>query len=388
MNQVAPVRNPASSKSPASASSAEKLIRTLFSQAGINIGGTEPWDIRVHDPRFYGRLMREGSMGLGESYMDMWWETDALDQFLEKVLSANLQKHIRENWKLFTLKALFINLQQGRRAYQVAEVHYDLGNDLYQAMLDKRMVYTCGYWKNATNLAEAQEAKLDLICRKAGLKPGMKVLDLGCGWGGFAAYAAEKYGVEAVGITVSKEQVALGRELWKGLPVEMRLADYKEITGTYDAVVSIGMLEHIGYKNYRTMMKVVDRSLKPGGIAVLHTIGNNTSRIHAHYGFIEKYIFPNGCAPSLAQLAKAAEGLFVVEDVQNIGPDYDPTLMAWWDNFKAAWPQLKGPKYDDRFYKMWEFYLLGAAAASRVRQGQLYHLILTKPGRKQPPFRG
>jgi cyclopropane-fatty-acyl-phospholipid synthase len=248
------------------------------------------------------------------------------------------------------------------------------------------MVYTCGRWAGAKTLDEAQEAKLDLICRKAQLKPGMKVLDLGCGWGGFAAYAAEKYGCEATGISVSKEQVALGRELWKGLPVTLLLGDYKEATGVYDAVVSIGMLEHIGYKNYGTMMQTVHRCLRPDGVAVLHTIGNNVSRIHGSYPFIEKYIFPNSCTPSMAQLSRASEGMFVIEDVQNIGPDYDPTLMAWWERFDTAWPRLKGKKYDDRFYQMWKFYLLAAAAASRARQGQLYHLVLTKIGQPHPDW--
>ena len=367
--------------------SAEKTVRDIFARAGITVGGNQPWDIRVSNPDFYPRLLREASMGLGESYMDRWWEVDALDQFIAKVLTSDIRQHLRENWKLFTLRALLFNMQKGRRAYHVAEAHYDLGNDLYEAMLDKRMVYTCGYWKNAKTLEEAQDAKLDLICKKAQLKPGMKVLDLGCGWGGFAAFAAEKYGCEAVGISVSKEQVAYGNEKWKGLPVELRLGDYKEITGTYDAVVSIGMAEHIGYKNYRTMMETVNRCLKPDGVAVIHTIGSIVSRIHAQFPFIEKYIFPNSTAPSLAQLAKAVEEIFVVEDVHNIGPDYDPTLMAWWERFDAAWPKLKGAKYDDRFYQMWKFYLLAAAGSSRSRDGNLFHLVLTKPGRKQPDCR-
>lgn len=366
----------------------ERTVRDLFALAGITIDGEQPWDIQVKNRDFYPRLLRQASLGLGESYMDGWWECEALEQFIEKVMRANLKERIKGDWRLWLLpaQAVLFNLQSRKRAYHVAEVHYDLGNDLYERMLDRRMVYTCGYWRNARTLEEAQEHKLELVCRKVGLKPGMKVLDLGCGWGGFAAYAAEKYGVEVLGVSVSKEQVSWATKRWRGLPVEFRLGDYREVAGTYDAVVSIGMAEHIGYKNHRTMMKVVHRSLTPEGIALVHTIANNVSRIHG-IPFIEKYIFPNACAPSLAQLGKAIEGLLVLEDLQNLGPDYYHTLLAWWRNFDAAWPELRGDRYDDRFYKMWKFYLLGAAGASKARDGQLYHLVLTRTGRAQPDCR-
>ncbi len=369
-------------------SPAERTVRELFSLAGITVGGSAPGDIQVHNPLFYSRLLQQASMGLGESYMDGWWDTPALEVFIEKVLRADLKNKIKGDWRLWLLpaKAVLFNLQSRARAYQVAEAHYDLGNDLYQRMLDKRMVYTCGYWKGATSLEQAQEQKLDLVCRKVGLKPGMKVLDLGCGWGGFAGYAAEKYGVSVLGVSVSKEQVKLAQEMWSGLDVEFRLDDYRNVSGTYDAVVSIGMAEHIGYKNHRTMMKVIHRSLKPEGVALVHTIANNVSRIHG-IPFIEKYIFPNACAPSLAQLGKAIEGLLVCEDLQNLGPDYYDTLLAWWENFDRAWPELRGARYDDRFYKMWKFYLLAAAGASKARDGQLYHLVLTRTGRAQPDCR-
>jgi cyclopropane-fatty-acyl-phospholipid synthase len=367
---------------------AETIVRELFGLAGVTIDGNKPWDIRVKNREFYPRLLRDASLGLGESYMDRWWEVDALDQFIEKVLRADLKEKIKGNWRLWLLpiQATLFNLQSVARTTTVVAEHYNIGNDLYERMLDKRMVYTCGYWKTAKTLEEAQVAKLDLICKKVGLKKGMRVLDLGCGWGGFAAYAAETYGVEVVGISVAKEQIAFAKQKWKHLPVEFRLGDYRSITGKYDAVVSIGMAEHIGYKNHRTMMEVIHRSMKDDAVACVHTIANNTSRIHG-VPFIEKYVFPSACAPSIAQLGKAIEGLLVLEDLQNIGPDYAPTLVAWWENFDKAWPELRGAKYDDRFYQMWKFYLLGAAGASRARDGQLYHLVLTKTGRVQPDCR-
>ncbi len=281
------------------------------------------------------------------------------------------------------------NRQSKSRAYEVGVRHYDLGNDLYCAMLDSRLAYTCAYWKDAKTLDEAQEAKLDLVCRKIGLQPGMRVLDLGCGWGAFAKYAAEKYGAQVLGVTVSKEQVELGMQLSQGLPVELRLQDYREITpqtdGMFDAVVSIGLMEHVGYKNYRTYMQVAHRLLKEGGIAFIHTIGGNVSSTTTDE-WNQKYIFPNSVLPSISQLGKAMEGLFVMEDWHNIGPHYDPTLMAWHARFEQAWPGLK-EKYGQRFYRMWRFYLLTSASSFRVRNQQLWQIVMTRRFTPQPPNR-
>jgi cyclopropane-fatty-acyl-phospholipid synthase len=368
-------------------SKSEAIIQQLIEPTGIKINGPDPWDIQVHDDRFYSRVLREGELGLGESYMDGWWDCQAIDQFIDRALRANLDKDIRGNYKilLHILRSKLFNLQSPARAFEIGEHHYDLGNDLYQAMLDKRLNYTCAYWRNASNLDEAQEAKLDLVCRKIGLKPGMTVLELGCGWGSFAKYAVEKYGVEVRGVTVSKEQVDLGMELCQGLPVELILQDYREVEGQYDRVISIGIMEHVGAKNYRTYMEVVERTLKPGGIGFFHTIGFNTSQITTN-AWTVKYIFPNGMLPSIAQLAKAMEGLFVVEDWHNIGPDYDPTLMAWYENFERAWPQLKD-RYGERFYRMWRFYLLSSAGGFRSRHNQLWQVVFTRMGDPQPDCR-
>lgn len=369
---------------------AEKVVRELFESAGVGVAGREPGDIDVKNPEFYGRLLREASIGLGESYMDGWWECDKLDLFIEKLLRADMQKKIEGSLrlKLLTLQAVVTNMQSRKRAKIVAEKHYDLGNDLYEVMLCPRMVYTCGYWKNAKNLDEAQEHKLELICKKAQLTAGMKVLDLGCGFGGFALYAAEKYGCHVTGVTVSVEQQRFGQGVAdkKKLPVEIRVQDFRDVRGSFDAVVSIGMLEHVGPKNHRHLMEVVDRNLKDGGVAVLHTIGSNYSQKHG-IPFFEKHIFPNAASPSLAQLGKSMEGLFVAEDIHNIGPDYNPTLLAWWKNFEAGYDTLDKTKYDRRFWRMWRFYLLAAAGAVAARESQLWHLVLTKPGTRQPDSR-
>ncbi|MDD5712804.1 MAG: cyclopropane fatty acyl phospholipid synthase [Smithellaceae bacterium] len=362
---------------------ARQIVREALREADIEIDGGRPFDIHVRNEALYRRLIGGGTLALGESYMDGWWDCEALDEFVNRVLRADLESYVRGNVKLLwnAAKSRLFNLQKSSRAYRVGE-HYDVGNKLYQAMLDQRMLYTCGYWKDAADLDGAQEKKLDLVCKKIGLSQGMSVLELGCGWGSFAKYAAEKYGARVTGVTVSKEQVELGRELCRGLPVDLRLEDYREVSGKYDRVISIGVMEHVGYKNYRTYMETVDRTLKDDGIAFIHTIGSNKSLTTAN-AWTERYIFPNGMLPSIAQIGKAMEGLFVMEDWHNFGPDYDKTLMTWHENFVRAWPKLKDD-YGERFYRMWRFYLLSCAGAFRSRAIQLWQIVMTRPGTEQP----
>ena len=365
----------------------QAVLTELLAQAGVTINGDCAWDMRVHNNDLFSRLLSGGALALAESYMDGWWDCESLDQFVDKILRVNLDIQVQNMFRLaqHVLKSKLFNLQKTSRAYQVGEKHYDIGNDLYGAMLDKRMLYTCGYWATADNLDAAQEAKLDLVCRKINLEPGMSVLDLGCGYGSFAKYAAEKFGARVTGVTISKAQVELGTELCRGLPVELRLEDYRAVDGLYDRVISIGIMEHIGYKNYRIYMQKVDQCLKDDGIAFIHTIGNNFSATTSN-PWITKYIFPNSMLPSIAQIACAMEGLFVMEDWHNFGPHYDKTLMAWHANFEDAWPELKD-KYGERFYRMFRFYLLSCAGAFRARSNQLWQIVMTKPGRDCPDCR-
>lgn len=365
----------------------ESIVKELLALAEIEVNGSKPADIQVHDKRFFDRLLQNPHLALGEGYMDGWWDCEAIDEFITRALRARLNEKVKGNWQVlfFLLRSKLANMQTPAKAFVVGEQHYDLGNDLYNAMLDKRLNYTCAYWKNAQTLDEAQEKKLELVCQKIGVYPGMRILELGCGWGSFAKYAAEKYGAQVLGVTVSKEQVALGMELCKGLPVELRLQDYREVQGQYDAVISIGVMEHVGYKNYRSYMGVVDRCLKEDGIAFVHTIGSNLSVTSAD-PFSHKYIFPNGMLPSIAQLGAAMEGKFVMEDWHNIGPHYDPTLMAWQANFEKAWPVLRD-RYGERFRRMWNYYLLSSAGGFRSRAQQLWQIVFTRQGTRQPDCR-
>jgi cyclopropane-fatty-acyl-phospholipid synthase len=358
----------------------EATAHQLLSLAGVKINGSDPWDISVHNEQFYKAVLSQGTLGLGEAYMDGWWDSEALDEFFARVIRAQIQKGIKKNTSLIyqVMLARLLNRQSKNRAFQIAEKHYDLGNDLFVNMLDKRLVYSCAYWQDAPNLDIAQENKLEMICRKLGLQPGMKVLDIGCGWGSFARYAAEKYGVNVVGITVSKEQVELAQTLCAGLAVEIRLQDYREVNEKFDRIVSVGMIEHVGYKNYRTYMEVARRSLNDDGLFLLHTIGGNTS-VKSLDPWINKYIFPNGMLPSIQQLSRSVEGLFVMEDWHNFSADYDKTLMAWYANLEQNWDNLKS-KYDERFHRMWKYYLLSCAGSFRARSNQLWQIVLSPKG--------
>lgn len=354
------------------------FVSKLLDQEDIIIDGSRPWDITVKDETFYINVFNKGSLGLGESYMNGLWECPQLDEFMYKVINANLGQAVSSNLETFFyyLKSKIYNLQTITKAKEVAQKHYDIGNDLYEHMLDERMIYSCAYWNNATSLEEAQVEKLNLICRKLKLSPGQKVLDIGCGWGGFAKFAAENYQVEVVGITISEEQAKLARKTCEKLPVTIRVEDYRNLTDKFDRVVSIGMFEHVGYKNYETYMKVVHQVLKDDGLFLLHCIGSNET-VTASDPWINKYIFPNGMIPSVAQIGKAIENKFILEDWQNIGLFYDRTLMEWLNRFKTTWPELKG-KYDERFYKMWVYYLSCCAASFRAKRNDLWQIVFSK----------
>ena len=363
-----------------SSNTAATTVEALLEKARIRINGKDDHDLRIHDERFYHQLLAHGSLGLGESYIDGWWDVKDLSAFFARFLSRNLETEVKPFYmRMQDLKAKLFNMQDKIRSKKVAKIHYDLGNGFYEKMLDKWMQYTCAYWKDATDLAEAQEAKLHLICRKLDLQPGETVLELGCGWGGFARFAAQHYRCKkVVAYNISKEQIDYAKKKSKGLPIEFRLEDYREATGKYDKVVSIGLCEHIGYKNYRTFFELARNCLKDNGLFLVHTIGNAVSQISTD-PWLDRYIFPGSLLPSITQLGRAMENLFVMEDWHNFGADYDKTLMAWWKNFDTNWKKRNEEK-DRRFYRMWTYYLLSCAGSFRCRKNQLWQIVLSKKG--------
>lgn len=358
---------------------AQRRFQSQLDKAGIQVNGNRRWDIQVHNPKTYGRVIRHGSLGLGEAYVDGWWDCQRLDEFFTRVLKAGLDNSsVVYRW-FKTLHTALVNRQSIRRAFKVGEIHYDVGNDLYQRMLDPTLSYSCGYWSNAADLDSAQQNKLDLICRKLHLKPGMKLLDIGCGWGGLAAFAARHYQVEVEGITISVEQKKLAEERVAGLPVTIKLVDYRSLEGKYDRIVSVGMFEHVGPKNYRTYFAKANELLREDGLFLLQTIGEELTT-HITDPFINKYIFPNGKVASRKHLSDATLDLFRLEDWHNFGPDYDRTLMAWAGNFERYWDEIKD-NYSEQFYRMWRYYLNCCAGFFRSRKGQLWQLVLAHPDR-------
>ncbi|EGL55665.1 cyclopropane fatty acid synthase and related methyltransferase [Methylophaga aminisulfidivorans MP] len=359
------------------------VLRDLAKQCDVRFNDNEPWDIQVHHRDVYSQILTKGSLGFGESYMDGLWDCERLDELFYRIMRANIEEHLVGVGKFAlifqSLRHRFFNLQTVKRAYQVGEQHYDIGNDVFEAMLDPTMSYSCGFWQKAHTLEQAQVDKLDMICKKLQLKPGEKLLEIGCGWGGLARHAAKNYGVEVLGITISQEQQKLAQQRCQGLPVEIRLTDYRDLDGQFDKIVSVGMFEHVGEKNYPIYFDTVNRLLKDDGLFLLHTIGIYKT-IHRVDPWIDKYIFRNGKLPSAEQIAGVLNKRMVIEDWHNFGQDYALTLLAWWDRFEEAWPELS-QKYSQRFYRMWKYYLMSCAGFFKSRQGQLWQIVLTKRDR-------
>ncbi len=357
-----------------------RIVEEMLAEAGVAINGPRAWDIRVHNPALFKRILQEGSLGFGEGYMDGWWECERLDMLFTRILQAGVDERLPKSLSDIAriAYARLFNRQSRKRAWQVGKEHYDIGNDLFRAMLDPYMQYSCGYWKEAQTLEQAQQDKLRMICEKLQLKPGMTLLDIGCGWGGLAQFAAQNYGVTVHGVTISAEQQKLAQARCAGLDVEILLQDYRDLDRQFDRIVSVGMFEHVGPKNYETYFSVAARNLKPDGLFLLHTIGSNQTDLNVD-AWIDKYIFPNGCLPSVRHIAEASEGRFVMEDWHNFGADYDRTLMAWLENFKRAWPDLMGG-YSERFERMFTYYLNACAGAFRSRNIQLWQVLFSPAG--------
>ncbi len=373
---------------------AKKLIHEIADHAGIQINGNNPWDIQVKDERFYNRVFAQGSMGLGESYMDEWWDCEQMDEFFYRITlmrKRNLLDNPFRYLRAWT-EAFLLNRQSRARSKKVAEIHYNLSNEMYQQMLGKSMAYTCAYWKEAKTLDEAQYAKYDLVCRKLGLKEGEEVLEMGCGWGGFARYASENYGCNLVSVNISEEQIKFARENYKGA-AEFYLCDYRDrhlynpSGKKFDKVVSIGMCEHVGVKNYKPWLRLVAEQLKDHGLFLLHSIGSDRYDVEVD-PWINRYIFPNSAIPSPKSLGNAIDNVLVLEDWHDFGVDYHTTLMAWFENFHNDWQKSsKIPDYLElrgmsrtMFYRMWKYYLMSVAGGFRSRYISLWQLVLSRKG--------
>ncbi|OXA37401.1 cyclopropane-fatty-acyl-phospholipid synthase [Folsomia candida] len=344
---------------------------------GHNAEGKGPLGIRVHDEKeFYLRVFVRRHTGLFEAHMDKVCTINDVKAMVISGLQST--KTLAFMHPLSTILDRF-NLQSRSKVWQVGAEHYDLGNDLFETILCKNLLYTCAYWRNSSDLESAQIAKMDLVARKLKLKPGMKVLDIGFGYGALDYHLAKHYGVSVVAISISKGQIQHATKLCDGLPVEFRICDYRDLNEKFDRIAVIGMIEHVGHKNYREFFKVCNRCLTDDGLMLLHTIVNNDRNILGFDYWCHKYIFPNGCIPYYLQVCKAIEDVFLIEDWQNFGYDYYKTLAAWEVKFEENWDKL-APKYGERFHRMWHIYLNCAQAFFQTRSYQLWQIVLSKRG--------
>lgn len=359
---------------------ARETVTELLKRADIKINGDRPWDITVHNDALFGEVVKRGTLGAGEAYMDGWWDCASLDQMFYKAIRAHLEKGVGNNvpaWFLEICQTLF-NLQTIKRAWQVAETHYNFGNEMFECMLGPTMNYSCGYWRDADSLDAAQEAKMDLIARKLKLEPGMKVLDIGCGWGSLARWLHDRRKVEVSAISVSSEQIDWAKK-WDGAgSINWILDDYRNLDGKFDRIVSVGMFEHVGYKNYGQFMRTARKLLNDDGLFLLHTIGANYQK-RGTDPWINKYIFPNGMVPSQENVVHAINDLFIMEDWQNFGADYDKTLMAWNERFEKGFEEKKFAA-PERARRMFHYYLLSCAGAFRARDLQLWQIVMSPSG--------
>ncbi len=368
-------------------STQKEFVTEMLSLCGITVNGRNSWDIQVHDDGVYQRVLKDKSLGLGETYVSGWWDCERIDEFIFRISVAGIEQKIKGSYKLLLayVENLLLNRQSKTRVNEVAHKHYNLGNELFFSYLDSHLQYSCAYFINSDDLEKAQRNKMDLICKKLDLHAGDHVLDIGFGWGGLAKYMVETYDCQVTGCNISEEQVKFAKAAYRDLPISIAHYDYRNLHGKFDKVVSVGMFEHVGPKNYRTYMETAHRCLKDSGVFLLHTIGGNETRTTTD-PWIEKYIFPNGCLPSIAQVGKAIEGLFVLEDLHNLGPHYDKTLMEWNRRFNEAWSSLSH-KYDMKFKRMWEYYLQCCAGSFRARDIQLWQFVFTKNYTPQPVCR-
>lgn len=354
------------------------LLEPLLARAGVKVDGKEPWDIQVADQRFFRTVLTQGSLGLGEAYLRGWWTCNDLEELSYRLIRSGLYKTslLLPQPVLANLLHATINQQSKEKSLRVAVQHYSLGNDVFLDFLGRHHLYSCGYFKDTDDLDVAQRQKLEKVCRLLDLRPGDRVLDVGGGWGEFARYAATQHGCEVTSINIADEQIKFAREYCKDASVEIRRCDYRDVTGRFDKIVVMAMLTHVGYKNYRGFMEVMDRCLEPGGLMLVESVGGHKSRKDCE-PWINRYIFPGGVVPSLEQFDRAVAGLFARKALDEFGSSYVHTLRAWHRNFVQAWPAHRS-RYDDRMRLMFEYFFLTVAGAFRAGYLLHWHLLFQK----------
>lgn len=350
-----------------------------------------PITVRVRDSRLYGRLVAQGSLALGESYADGWWDVEGerLQELFSVLFANNVDRLFNGGFLpriIGRVRSWRLGINRARAAHDDIRVHYDLSNEFFAQMLDKTMTYSCGYAATESDsLEQMQQNKLKRIAAKLQLQRGGTLLDIGCGWGGLLTYVGENFPeVQGVGITLSEEQYEFARRRLreKGLQDRMRvqLLDFRDLAGSFDFVVSVGMFEHVGLPSYGDFFQAVRRVLQPTGTALLHTIGVEEEPRRLQDPWIERYIFPGSRLPRLEELVRGArEGDLAVGHIENWRPHYALTLRHWRKNFKEGWSAITklGRSFDGRFFRVWDFYLQVCEACFIDSTVELYQVMLS-----------
>lgn len=342
--------------------------------------------LRIHDDRFFSRVLSQGNLGMGEAYVDgdFTVEDGELHEFLTLLLRNRIDRKVRGDPRT-ALKVLRVQLgnKLSGAQWRYVQRHYDLGDELFESFLDETMTYSCGYALTPEDsLEELQRNKLDRICRKLELKPGEQLLDIGCGFGGLLIHAAKHYGVTGVGITNSERHAERGNEniARAGLAgrIRVELRDHSTIDGRFDKIVSVGMLEHLPRKEYRRYFSLISRALAPRGLGLVHAIGTSAP-VNTHDPFIQKYIFPGSGQVKLSEVATHLErrGL-AIRDVENIVRHYHYTAKHWLMRFQQNQHRLDPRRYDAAFRRLWEYYLHCCVAAPLASDGTVYQVLFTK----------
>lgn len=362
----------------------QQVVTEQLSRSGIRVGTDHPWDIQVHDPRFYQRLAMQGSLGAGESYVEGWWDCQRIDLLAERVLQSGLANQWGRNLRagMGSILRRLINPQRGKRSEKVALLHYNIDPAFFEMLLGPTMNYSCAYWRSSRSLDDAQRQKMHLIGKKLDLGPQDRALDIGCGWGGLAHYLSSVFGCSVVGITNSTSQARYANERFGSHLCTFIHCDYKAFDprahGGFTKVVSVGMFEHVGIRNYQAFFGLCRRAIPSDGLILLHTFGRTIERDFDPW--TDRYIFPNSYLPTIQDIGRATGGSLVMEDWHNFGADYDRTLMAWLSRFEA-WASSGACDMSIQQVRMWRYYLATYAACFRVRNRiQLWQLVLSRRG--------
>lgn len=349
--------------------------------------------LRVRDAKFFDRIANEGSLGLAETYMDGGWKVErgSLEGFLTALLKARLL-HAIHGSRGVLLRVALLRLRHALAGTQSnVRAHYDIGDDLYATFLDETRGYTCGYQRSAEDdIRTLQENKYDRVCKKLHLQPGNTLYDLGCGYGGLLIHAAKHFGARCYGITNSADHGAFAAQRTKALGISDRVTihtgDFSEAQGTYDRVVSVGMFEHLLRREHETFFTTFKRLMAPGGYGLLHTLGC-VSEKNTPDPFIQKYIFPGSAQNPLRTLVAGFERQRLpILDVENVAQHYFPTVVRWLEGYRRNRHTLDPRRYDERFQRMWEFYLCGCYAACLQSEGAVWQVVVTNEYCRRMPL--